>query len=238
MRIAGIWAHPDDESFAAAGLLSLAALRGARVDVVCATRGEAGRAREPVAGPLAAVRVRELAAACRAIGAAPPTVWGLPDGAVTAGDVALAARRWLAGARPDVVVTFGPDGGYGHRDHIAVSRGVAEAVGPGVRVLHAVFPTGLLTPVWAALRRLRPSPVVDPLPPTPRAPQLVVDVAPVRARKLAALAAHTSQLAGGDPRTFLWPGVVDRLLATEAFAVAAGPPLPPGAADPFAGLDV
>jgi len=48
--------------------------------------------------------------------------------------------------------------------------------------------------------------------------------------------AHRSQLDRGDPRSFLRPGLLDALLSEEWFTVEAGPPVPPGASDVFAGL--
>ena len=107
------------------------------------------------------------------------------------------------------------------------------------RLLHAVFPRQLFAPLWRALRRRRGEPLVADLDPQRLGvdtPDLRLDIRAVRDRKLAAIAAHRSQLAGGDPFTFLRPGLVQRLLDEEWYAVAHGPPLPVGAADPFDGL--
>ena len=50
-----------------------------------------------------------------------------------------------------------------------------------------------------------------------------VDIRAFADRKLASIAAHRSQLVDGDPRSFLVPGIVDRLLEKELFRHDAGP---------------
>jgi LmbE family N-acetylglucosaminyl deacetylase len=246
-RVLGIFPHPDDEAYAAGGLLARCAAEGAAVALLCATRGEHGTARDGATPPgpeLGARRTRELAAACRALGIAPPLLLNLPDGGVAgahAAAVALVARH-VARLQPHVVVTLGDDGVYGHRDHLACTAIVASALAPmnrSQRVLHAVFPRQLFAPVWRALRRSAGGTLVADLDPRTLgvdAPDLRLDIRAVRDRKLAAIAAHGSQLASGDPHTFLRPGLVERLLDEEWYCIAQGPPLPPGATDPFAGL--
>ena len=67
-RWLAVVAHPDDESFGCGSLLAAAAVRGAEVTVVCATRGEAGQPAAPVTGDLGAVREAELRAAADRLG--------------------------------------------------------------------------------------------------------------------------------------------------------------------------
>lgn len=251
-RVLGVFPHPDDETWAAGGLLALCARGGADVRVVSLTRGEAGsdRARRVPPGPaLAALRSDELAAACRALGlAAPPEHLDLPDGAVR--DTAR-ARAAVAAAltrhAPDLVVTLGPDGGYGHVDHVATTALVTAtcaALASPPRLLHAVFPRGLFAPLALALSRSRRARrLLAPLDPSdlgadPAPADLALDLAALdlAAAKLAALGAHRSQLPAGDPLAFLHPDLTPALLAAERFRVALGPPLPADATDPFAGL--
>ncbi len=201
MIVLGFFPHPDDESWAAGGLLALAADRGHDVRVLCATRGEAGG--DP------AVRSAELAAACAVLGCAPPRFLELPDGgmATAAPDAFRAALDRLA---PDVVVSFGEDGAYGHHDHVACARWAATHAGD--RLLRCAFPPGLFDPVRRALRRTG---LVDrTVPLGVAAPDHVVDLATVRERKRAAIAAHRSQHRGG---VFLRPGLVEALLDREAY---------------------
>src|SRR5690606_3353576 len=122
MLVVGFFPHPDDEAYAAAGTLALCAAAGARVALVCATRGEAGRDRRPQAlrgAALGAERSRELARAARAIGSAAPRFLDLSDGAVRADRESVRGLRELLSAlAPQLVVTLGRDGAYGHRDHL------------------------------------------------------------------------------------------------------------------------
>ncbi|MFN8642531.1 MAG: PIG-L deacetylase family protein [Candidatus Binatia bacterium] len=245
-RVLGCFPHPDDEVFAG-GLLAWCAARGAAVELLCATRGERGVDRRGLLAPgpeLAAWRSRELAAACAALGIAAPRFAELPDGGVA--DAGRAAAEGLvaaelARARPHLVVTLDADGAYGHRDHIAWSAIVAAAVrrvepGRRPRLLHAVFPRRHFARLWALARRAGVAAELDPerLGVDVAATDLCLDVSAQAGRKLAACAAHASQL-DLDPGSF-FRRLYDPLLAREWYQVADGAPLPPGAADPFAGL--
>lgn len=122
-----IGAHPDDEG-SAGGVLAKYAEMGARAYVVCATRGDGvdAQIKDPTVATretLGEARVRELACACATLGINPPIVLGYQDGEVEKVAPLAAARkaaRLLRELRPTVVITHGPDGGYGHPDHIAV----------------------------------------------------------------------------------------------------------------------
>jgi N-acetyl-1-D-myo-inositol-2-amino-2-deoxy-alpha-D-glucopyranoside deacetylase len=126
--ILGIFAHPDDEG-SSAGTLARYAARGFPVYVACATRGDGADAKikDPsLATPetLGAVRSQELACACEKLGIQPPIFLGLQDGEVDQAPVeetGQAIGRLIRELRPLVVITHGPEGGYGHPDHIAVS---------------------------------------------------------------------------------------------------------------------
>ncbi|MDH5671363.1 MAG: PIG-L family deacetylase [Myxococcales bacterium] len=233
------FAHPDDESYAAGGTLALCARAGLRVRVLSATRGEAGGD--------GARREAELQAACEILGVEPPRFVGWPDGGVAqlpASAAVAQLRDALERLAPDVVLTLGPDGAYGHADHLACTQLLSQAVDtltPTPRVLHAVFPRGLLAPVWRSLRRhLGPKfvPLATPeaLGVAPQRPELKVDIRPVARQKRAAIAAHRSQLASLEPLHFLAPGLVEALSEQEWFVHAAGPALPPDARGPCDGL--
>ncbi|PIE15921.1 MAG: hypothetical protein CSA66_08030 [Proteobacteria bacterium] len=251
LRLIGVFPHPDDEAYAAAGTLALAARAGAEVTVVVATRGELGRdlATGLPAGPeLGAKRLAELRASCEAIGAGPPRSIELADGGVDATDADALARlsAVVDELRPHAVLTLGRDGVYGHVDHLACTAlldaacaGLPQACRP--RILHAAFPRDLFAPVRRFLARLPHPPVVPDaaallLGASRRDVDLVVDIRPARDAKIAAMAAHQSQLRGGDPRTFLSAGIFEALLDEEWWIHASGPPLPPGATSPLAGL--
>ncbi len=123
-----IFAHPDDEAFGPAGTIAKYTAQGVKVALLTVTRGEAGMTGGlPISGSaeLGKVREKELQCTCRALGIDPCHIVGYPDG-----DVAHADANELEGQmvafireqRPQVIVTFGPDGISRHPDHMAVSR--------------------------------------------------------------------------------------------------------------------
>lgn len=132
-RLLGVFAHPDDEVFCAGGTLAHWADGGAETMIVSATRGEAGQIQDAHAASratLGAVREQELRAACARLGVRRAVCLDYPDGALAAVDSATLSADVAAYIRefqPDIVVTFGPDGGSGHPDHIAISLATAQA---------------------------------------------------------------------------------------------------------------
>jgi LmbE family N-acetylglucosaminyl deacetylase len=125
----GVWAHPDDEAYLSAGLMAQFAERGGRVVVVTATYGEAGTD-DPATWPpmrLAAHRQRELHDSLRVLGVDEVHILGLPDGGCDRFDATEAIADHIDRARPDLIVTFGPDGLTGHTDHRAVSKWTTTA---------------------------------------------------------------------------------------------------------------
>jgi len=128
-----VLAHPDDESLGFGGTLAKYAAEGAEVSLVTATLGQGGRYRghrpgtpeHPGPDALERMREHELRAAAAALGIRDVHLLGYRDTQLDRADpreatgrIAAAVRR----ARPDVVLTFGPDGAYGHPDHIAISQ--------------------------------------------------------------------------------------------------------------------
>jgi LmbE family N-acetylglucosaminyl deacetylase len=134
-----VLAHPDDESLGFGGTLATYAASGGDVSLVTATRGDRGRfrgfrpgdERHPGQAGLAAIRERELRAAAATLGIGDVTVLDYPDQQLDAAEAGSIVRRIAAEmrrVRPDVVLTFGPDGAYGHPDHIAISQFTTAAV--------------------------------------------------------------------------------------------------------------
>jgi LmbE family N-acetylglucosaminyl deacetylase len=129
-------AHPDDDVMGAAGFVALHRHDpDLRFVLLHATDGEAGEI-APYVGvrheELGAVRRREDEAGWHVIGRPPDRhEWfGLPDGLLAelpAGALEEKISRVLAEERPDVVLTFGPDGITGHPDHIAVGEATTAA---------------------------------------------------------------------------------------------------------------
>jgi LmbE family N-acetylglucosaminyl deacetylase len=132
-RVLAVWAHPDDETYLAGGLLALAADAGDDPVVVSATDGERGFGDDPAWPVERARNVRrcEARAAMAILGVDDHRRLELPDGACHEVEARPAVERLTAiidEVRPDTVLTFGPDGITGHPDHRAVSAWTTAAV--------------------------------------------------------------------------------------------------------------
>lgn len=197
-RLAVVLAHPDDESFPIGGTLARYANRGVVVDLVVATRGEAGIPGKP-AGETAILREGELRRACAELGINPPRFLGFIDGqlaglAEETGVMTIAAA--LDRLRPDVVVTFGPDGISGHPDHLAVSRWTTKAFdhlypAPAGRRLYYIVPSEATQQGCS----------IPPPPETVGGPVAFIDIGDYLIPKVRAAQQHRSQNPpfAGDP---------------------------------------
>jgi LmbE family N-acetylglucosaminyl deacetylase len=225
--ILSVWAHPDDETWLAAGLMSAAAAAGQRVVCVSATAGEQGTS-APDAWPphrLGPARRLEAAAAMEVLGVDEHHVLGLPDGALADHDAegVAAIERLLDDVEPDTVLTFGPDGMTFHPDHIAVHRwvtGAWERRARNFRLLHATSTVeklarfGALFDEWDMyMTDERPAGAV----PEQLAVHLRLGGAELR-RKIAALRAMPTQT--GALLDAVDPGLFAALVAEEAFVDA------------------
>ncbi|MFO7173211.1 MAG: PIG-L deacetylase family protein [Bacillota bacterium] len=240
------FAHPDDESFTVAGTAARYLSEGVRCLLACATRGEAGKMGDPpvcTREELPRVREQELREACRIIGLPEPVLLGYRDRELADAPGDEIRRKLVAlirQHRPQIVITFDPEGANRHPDHIAISRFTTDAVaaaadprfypeaGPPHRVQRLLWT--IPVSVWLDLRAGREPfscPGVD----------YVIDIRPWRARKADALRAHRSQHLSIDRFFFhLSPEERERALSIEAFRHGCGTPPPPGATDLFAGL--
>ena len=142
--VLSVWAHPDDETYLAGGLMAAARANGQRVVCVAATAGEHGTD-DVVAWPpsrLATVRRAEAAAAMAVLGVTEHHILGLTDGSLSVDDEAAIAsiEQLIDEVQPDTIITFGPTGATFHPDHIAVHHWVTaawERRGSGARLLYA-----------------------------------------------------------------------------------------------------
>ena len=127
MTLLGVWAHCDDESYLSAVLMSRVLRVGGRVVLASATRGEGGGSGDP--DELAAQRERELRTAMAGLCVRDVRFLGYSDGqcAAAAEQAIESITALIEDVRPDVIVTFGPDGVTGHPDHIAVSMWTTAA---------------------------------------------------------------------------------------------------------------
>ncbi|WP_422745514.1 N-acetyl-1-D-myo-inositol-2-amino-2-deoxy-alpha-D-glucopyranoside deacetylase [Mycobacterium sp. WMMD1722] len=272
-RLLFVHAHPDDETLTTGGTIARYAAQGAEVRVVTCTLGEEGEvigrrfAQLAVdhADQLGGYRISELTRALEALGAGEPHFLGGPGHWRDSGMAGTPPRRHrrfvdaplpdaagaLAGViddfRPHVVVTYDPDGGYGHPDHIQTHRVTTAAVDAArwavPRVCWTVSATsaiasglrdlGELPPEWTRIS-------VDEVPfgyPDDRI-DVVIDVAASLAAKVAALRAHATQVSvAPDGRSLaLSNNIAMPVLAEEHYIQVSGPP---GSGDDLlAGLDL
>jgi LmbE family N-acetylglucosaminyl deacetylase len=149
--ILAVFAHPDDE-VVVAPLLARYAREGVDIYLAIATDGRAGThpgSTIPAGDSLATVRAGEARCAAERLGIHPPTLLGFPDGELASmenlGALHEKLVRLFADVNPEVVITWGPGGGYGHPDHRMVSDVVTEIFQTGAegsrRLYYAATPS-------------------------------------------------------------------------------------------------
>jgi LmbE family N-acetylglucosaminyl deacetylase len=146
LRLLGVFAHPDDESFGSGGMLARYAREGAEVHVCTATDGAAGSYEPDPKCPdaprdMVNVRRQELECACQALGVTlhmlgyrDSGMEGSPENhhpeSLYQADLDTVARdiaRLISDIKPQVIVCHDPTGGYFHPDHIRVNHAVNRA---------------------------------------------------------------------------------------------------------------
>lgn len=130
-----IFAHPDDESMGMGATIAKYTSVGVEASLVCATRGERGwfgpAERNPGLTEMGQIREAELRAAAGVLGISGVHFLDYVDGNLDRADPGEVIRRitgLIRTFKPQVVITFPPDGNYGHPDHIAISQFAAAAV--------------------------------------------------------------------------------------------------------------
>lgn len=129
----GIVAHPDDESFLFAGTSLKFADEGKDMIVVCATKGEKGADRlnrNLSEEQMAQLRVQELKKACSILRCRCTDYFKYPDGGLEKIDYSKLVEELTQNIeeyRPEIILTFGPEGVSGHRDHIIIGKAAIDA---------------------------------------------------------------------------------------------------------------
>jgi LmbE family N-acetylglucosaminyl deacetylase len=165
LRLMCVLAHPDDESLGTGGTLARYAAEGIATCVVTATRGERGRfgdsAQSPGPDVVGRTREAELMAAARELGVSDVAVLGYPDGSldkVDAADAIASIAGYIDRIKPHVVITFGPDGAYGHPDHVAISQLTTAAIVAAAHRVSKLYYIAWTEKKWtahqAAMRKL------------------------------------------------------------------------------------
>jgi LmbE family N-acetylglucosaminyl deacetylase len=231
-------AHPDDETFGTGSVIANAAVRGVRVVVCCATRGEAGEDTSgTTSGPaeLAVVREGELRAAAKVLGADEVVLLDFADSglhgdmppnalaAVDLEDVITPIASLIEERRPDVVVTLDPDSVNDHRDHMRIGEAAtiafARAATPAARLYHWTLSKPMMDRWLAAMKAqgLLEEYIDLELGRPEDEITTVVDVAHVMETRRAGIAEHRTQL---SPFTGLSPELERTILSRDFFVRA------------------
>jgi N-acetyl-1-D-myo-inositol-2-amino-2-deoxy-alpha-D-glucopyranoside deacetylase len=234
-RLLLVHAHPDDEALWTGGTIARYAASGVHITLVTCTLGEEGEVipaalrglAADAADQLGGYRVGELRAACAALGINDQRFlggigrWrdsgmaGTPANAhprAFAGgaldEQVAALSETLAEVRPQVVVTYDENGGYGHPDHIRAHQVTTAAVAGHAFDLHGLYWTVVTRSMFreglAALRAVAglpfALPVEEELPgPPDEAVTTTIDVSAQLPAKIAAIRAHATQVALWEP---------------------------------------
>lgn len=216
------YAHPDDESFFAAGTIAKYARAGDAVSVVCATRGQRGATGGLCSiEELPVVREAELRSAAKILGVRHLTVLDYEDQKLSAAppdDMRRHLVRAVREIRPQIVITFDPNGANRHPDHMAISGFTLDAVAaaadprwdPQSGNAHSVQRMLWTSPVpvfeLGYTEALESKAGVD----------FLIDIRPFRVEKESALRAHRTQLPGFRKLFFEKPDIA-QTLSLECF---------------------
>ncbi|MFJ5775938.1 N-acetyl-1-D-myo-inositol-2-amino-2-deoxy-alpha-D-glucopyranoside deacetylase [Streptomyces sp. NPDC093094] len=275
-RLLLVHAHPDDESINNGATMAKYAAEGAQVTLVTCTLGELGEVIPPGLAHLAGealgeYRHGELASAMAALGVEDfrqlggagryrdSGMMGLADnehpGCFWQADVDEAAAlltEVIREVRPQVVVTYDPDGGYGHPDHIQAHRVAMRAVelaeAEGLPVERVYWNRAPRRVVEEAFGRLRDdlaglpfgrSAAVSDVPGVVDDERITTRVHGGRAHtaaKAAAMRAHATQIEVAEPYFALSNELAQPLFADEYYELVRGERAEGDDSDLFAGI--
>lgn len=240
LKMICVGAHPDDECFAFGGALALAAERGIETYVICLTDGQAAKHRGDTDSgeALGAVRRAEFEASCKVLGVTHHEMLDFQDGQLEFIDFSSAAGQLVERIRrfrPNVVITFGVDGGPNtHPDHMMVSMLTSAAFHWSGRAKR--YPE--LAPVFQPQRLFHATAhffLPERQAPLPVPWTVKLDVSSVQARKALAFRQHPSQ----GPLIESTRELFEQYGGEECYALMAAEGIQPMrlTADMFEGLD-
>lgn len=197
VKVLAFFAHPDDETMFIGGTLAYLALHGGEIHYLSATRGEGGEVGDPplcTQDELGRVRERELKCAVRALGGKALSFLDYRDPVIGKEDelfpftddedeLVRKLQAHLIELDPEVIITHGSDGEYGHPGHVLAHRALVRAV-RGLKGYHPVVYT--VSPSYPGAPRPRLANESDQA-------DWVLDISPVRYRKVQAATCHRTQ---------------------------------------------
>lgn len=253
-----VHAHPDDESIGTGATMARYAAEGARVTLVTCTLGELGEIIPPalqvlLPDELGEHRIGELERACQALGVTDHRflgepgryrdsgMMGLPDNddprcfwQASVAEAATALAAIIDEVEADAIVTYDARGFYGHPDHIQAHRvawRARELAGGTAKFYATAMPRSVLAravelPEDSWFRRVSDLSVSVP----DEQVTTEIDATPYLAAKLAAMAAHETQITVDGDCYALSDDVGRRVLGREYYTLLAGPR---GPGDPY-----
>ncbi|MEU6101848.1 N-acetyl-1-D-myo-inositol-2-amino-2-deoxy-alpha-D-glucopyranoside deacetylase [Streptomyces flaveolus] len=262
-RLLLVHAHPDDESINNGATMARYAAEGAHVTLVTCTLGERGEVIPPglahlTGAALGGHRRGELSEAMRALGVDDVRLLGGPGRYADSGMMGLPDNDdpgclWQAGldeaaallvevireVRPQVLVTYDPEGGYGHPDHIQAHRIAmravelaAEAGCPVAKVYWNRVPRTVAEDAFARLRDDLPGLSFEKAAGVEDVPGVVDDEritteiraegTPYAAAKAAAMRAHATQITVAEPYFVLSNDLAQPIFTTEYYELVRG----------------
>ena len=138
MNILAVFAHPDDETILAGGLLAMLAEANHDVQYLCCTRGEGGECGDPplcIQEDLGSLREKELICAVEQLGGKKVTILNFRDPLVGPDNnlysftedingLSNEIKKTILENEIDIIISHGSNGEYGHPGHISVYRAV------------------------------------------------------------------------------------------------------------------
>ena len=221
LDLAVCMAHPDDECLATGALMAQSAHEGLRVGVFLATAGESSEHPSLSGDALGDLRLSESAKALALLDVPPPFSPRLPDGELMnhRDALSIALDTWLTEMRPQKVITYGSDGGYGHPDHLAVTQTLVELNrNRTFELWQTVFPEGVFEELRGFLSRVHPKLLSEAAAHRVVQPKLILNSSELFKRKRLALELFETQLHGRSVESFLGKRAMRHILSEEHFA--------------------
>ncbi len=218
-------AHPDDESFLAAGTMHENKIHGGENYLLCASKGELGYSYLTSTHSIAEIkkiRKQELLDASIHVGVDVVEILDLPDGSISAHAEKLEKKimKFAGLYNFDYVISFGEDGYTGHSDHIATSR-IAKKVAHLYKVpllQFAKLPHNICGDINKRLAAKRKNGTYKDIPQTIVRANLKIKVDPFV--KLKSLCIHKSQFTGLNPYKIFPLKIADHFLNNEYFYIS------------------
>lgn len=237
-----VLAHPDDETFACGGTIAKYASHGVEVVLICATRGEAGEINDTSISkstPLGEIREQELKHASKVLGISKihfldyrdSGMNGSPDNhhplalcQANQKEISEHIGKIISDFMPDVIITFDPNGGYGHPDHVAIHQATLSAhkshkIG---ELYYVAFPVSVAKQIQDSIighddEQNFPTIDIETVAVPDELITTKIDIKPYGEYKRTAALCHRSQITGNDAFSWAPEEVRCRLMSTEYY---------------------